>query len=141
MRALAYLATKPPRKITMISEIGEATKVPLPYIAKIFQSLVKNEILVSRRGPAGGFALKKAPGKLSLLEIVRAVDDIEELSECVMGLAACSPSNACPLHAVWSQTKEKMMETLERCSLTEMMQQTGDRKYRPYQRAKLQLSF
>ena len=141
LRALSYLATKIDRGLTMITEIGDETNLPMSYIAKIFQSLVRNDILISRRGPAGGFGLKKNPENLTLLEIVKAVDDIEAMKECVMGLEKCSTQDACPLHETWTETKEKILQQLEQCSLSDFIKKTGDRTYRPCRRARLSLSF
>lgn len=140
IRALSYLAAKPDQKLTMIPEIGNKTQVPEAYLAKIFQALVKHEILISRRGPSGGFSLKKKPSELTLLEIVKAVDDIERLNACVMGLEDCSIVNACPMHEVWADTKQKVIERLEACSLSELIDTTADRTYLPVRRSRLHLN-
>ena len=59
IRALAYLAEKKEKSFRMIPEISAKTGVPKFYIAKIFQSLVRSNILASQRGPTGGFSFKK----------------------------------------------------------------------------------
>ncbi len=55
-------------------EIADAYGIPSEYLLKILQQLVRSQVLASERGRAGGFALRKSPGKTTLLEIVEAVE-------------------------------------------------------------------
>jgi len=55
-------------------EIAEALGVPIDYLVKILQQLVRARILVSTRGPQGGFRLQRLPGDIPLLAIVEAID-------------------------------------------------------------------
>ena len=84
IRALSYVAAKKEGPLVMIPEISRKAGVPRSYLAKIFQCLVKDNLLISRRGPDGGFTMKKDPREISLLQIVRAVDDITIMQQCVM---------------------------------------------------------
>jgi len=54
--------------------IAEAYGIPVEYLLKILQQLVRAQILRSERGRSGGFMLKKPANKTTLLEIVEAVD-------------------------------------------------------------------
>ena len=121
IRALTYMTTRPKDAFTMIHEVNEKTGVPGPYIAKIFQSLVRSGILKSRRGPTGGFAFKKKPEKVSLLEIIEAIDDAPLMEECVMGLDQCSCSDPCRLH----EEKSKILKELELSNLFHVAKGNG----------------
>jgi Rrf2 family protein len=55
-------------------DIADACGIPSGHLLKILQQLVRAQILSSERGPAGGFVLRKAPGEISLLDIVEAID-------------------------------------------------------------------
>jgi Rrf2 family iron-sulfur cluster assembly transcriptional regulator len=55
-------------------EIADALGVPIDYLVKILQQLVRSRILVSTRGPQGGFRLQRPPGDIPLLAIVEAID-------------------------------------------------------------------
>jgi Rrf2 family protein len=55
-------------------EIAEALGVPIDYLVKILQQLVRARILASTRGPQGGFRLQRAPGEIPLIAIVEAID-------------------------------------------------------------------
>lgn len=140
LRALAYLASKEKGLLTMIPEVSHKTGVPAPYIAKVFQALARSGILESQRGPTGGFGFKKPPETISLFEIIRTIDDVSPLvNQCVMGLDACSSANACPLHFVWARTKESILETLKRTTLTQMRKKVAKLRFREFTRPRLQM--
>lgn len=142
LRALAFLAGKGSGGTAMIPEISERTGVPSAYIAKIFGALTKKKILRSRRGPQGGFAFHKDPGKLSLFEIVTAIDAYSPLGgECVMGLKQCGDKNACPLHDIWRVTREKIKAELKRSTLDSLKPKLGENRYRGLKRGRLGIVF
>lgn len=138
IRALAYLTTKKEKDFCMIPDISSGTGVPKSYLAKIFQSLVKNNILTSRQGPGGGFSFKRNPDKVTLFEIVQAVDHTSPLaSDCIMGLDQCSAVNACPLHFVWTKAKEEILNTLRKTTLRQMRKKTTRLHFKELNRSRL----
>lgn len=60
-------------------EIGKEYGIPLEYLLKILQQLVRAKILKSKRGPAGGFTLGKTVKQINLLQIIEAAEgEIDE---------------------------------------------------------------
>ena len=118
----------------MLPEISEASGVPGPYVAKIFRDLVRQEILESRKGPRGGFRFKKDPAKVSLKQIINSVDDGQRMDVCVMGLDECSSANACPLHAVWTDARNKITTILENETLCSVKKKVSKKTFRAVQR-------
>ncbi len=127
IRALAFAAQKGPSASVTVDEVSRATRAPKAYVAKIFQGLVKEKILSSRRGPKGGFSLAIAPSKLTVLRVVEAVEDPSQsfFSGCLMGLKACGDHSPCSLHSIWSGTKGKMVKKLSRCTLSDRVKIGG----------------
>jgi len=72
--ALSYLARHQKDGIILSTSISKKYKIPVEYLLKILQQLVKVDILRSKRGPRGGFSLAKTPKKISILEVIEAVD-------------------------------------------------------------------
>lgn len=72
--AMNYFAKNPDKKIILSQEISRKYDIPLEYLLKILQQLVRASILRSKRGPRGGFSLNKTLKKISMLEIIEAVD-------------------------------------------------------------------
>lgn len=96
LRAATFLATAVDESRT-VDEIAAATHIPAAYLSKVLQQLVRHGIVTSRRGAGGGFALGRPAGELAILAIVAAVDPIERITTCPLGLAAHG-THLCPLH-------------------------------------------
>lgn len=96
---------------TGVKEISEAISSPEAFSAKILQQLVKNELLVSYKGPTGGFELEK-DRSISLEDVVVAIDGKKLLENCVLGLDDCSSRNPCPVHFKYVAIKNLLREEL-----------------------------
>ncbi len=72
--AVGYIAQHQNQGIILSQDIAEAYDIPLEYLLKILQQLVRADILHSKRGPRGGFSLGKPTNKINLLDILEAVD-------------------------------------------------------------------
>lgn len=79
-------------------EIGRKIDTPEAFTAKILQTLVKAKLIGSVKGPNGGFFVDESHAKVTLKDIVRAVDGDSLFSGCSLGLPKCSEKNPCPLH-------------------------------------------
>jgi Rrf2 family nitric oxide-sensitive transcriptional repressor len=96
LRAIVYLAMNPGEAFTT-QQISLSTKVPAPYLSKVLQSLVKGGLVQSQRGLGGGFMLVNAADKVNILEVLNAVDPIQRIRSCPLGLKAHGV-NLCALH-------------------------------------------
>lgn len=72
--AVGYIAQHKEKKIILSQSIAKAYDIPLEYLLKILQQLVRANVLRSKRGPRGGFSLAKTPKKITMLQVVEAVD-------------------------------------------------------------------
>ncbi|UCE99422.1 MAG: Rrf2 family transcriptional regulator [Planctomycetota bacterium] len=72
--AVGHIAKNRDQGIILSQNIAKEYDIPLEYLLKILQQLVKANILRSKKGPHGGFSLAKQPKKITLLEIVEAVE-------------------------------------------------------------------
>lgn len=96
LRAAVHLAMSPNHPLTT-QEIADATHVPMPYLSKVLQALVRANIVVTRRGLHGGCMLQRSPELITVFEVVEAVDPIKRITYCPLGLAAHG-THLCPLH-------------------------------------------
>ncbi len=72
--ALGYIAENKDQKIILSQDIAKKYDIPLEYLLKLLQQLVKANILHSKRGPHGGFSLAKTPAQITVLQIIEAID-------------------------------------------------------------------
>ena len=83
----AFLANKPKEGYVMIKEIAQAYNIPRIYLQQVLQQLVRAGIMKSKKGPYGGFNLAKPATKITLLDIVEAIDGPVQASTGLTGEA------------------------------------------------------
>ena len=121
IRAALYLALQPPGRLSTVQAIAEETGLPKSYLAKIVRKLDEAGLVRSFRGPGGGIELGRAPGEISLWDLVSAVDGGEDIAGCVLGAKVCSSGKPCPLHEQWGPLREKMKKMLDETTLATMV--------------------
>jgi Rrf2 family transcriptional regulator, nitric oxide-sensitive transcriptional repressor len=97
LRAVAHLAYEAPNPRTT-EQIAEATRVEsATYLSKVLQELARKGVVKSQRGIGGGITLAKPAEKLTILEVVNAVEPIQRIKSCPLGLKSHG-IRLCPLH-------------------------------------------
>ncbi len=111
IHGLAYLADAQDQAPLDVREIAGGLGMPQGYVAKIFQTLSKNQLAYSRRGPKGGYVLARRPETISLLDIIEAVEGPILSSQCIFPLGKqCRMFDRCKireqLETLKAQTRE-----------------------------------
>jgi Rrf2 family protein len=96
LRAVVWLAQRP-GQAQKVREIAEGTRATPGYLIKVLQALAKAGILSAQRGSSGGFRLERDPAELSVLEVVNAIDPMERIHTCPLGLESHGEC-LCPMH-------------------------------------------
>lgn len=107
-------------KIMSVPQIAEETGTSKHHVVKILQRLVKENYLASRRGPSGGFSLRKKPETISLLDIYEAVEGRIEVAECPLDRPVCS-FDGCILDNIVIKLTEEFREHLTERKLAEYL--------------------
>jgi Rrf2 family nitric oxide-sensitive transcriptional repressor len=119
LRAAVLLATKTPEAQTT-DQIAQATRVPRAYLSKVLQGLARGGIVQSTRGLGGGVTLARPPDKLTILEVVNAVEPIQRIRTCPLGLAAHGV-RLCPLHRRLDNALATVEEAFASTTLAEVI--------------------
>ncbi len=130
IRAVIYLANKPlSNGKTGIKKISSDLNLPTPFLAKILQVLVRHKILLSLKGPNGGFSLMKDPREISLLDIVNAIDGTDIFTNCIMHNGSCLSSietlNKCPLHDDYNKIRKNLIKLFSTRTIYELVKKTN----------------
>ena len=120
IRGIVYLASRPGDKVCLLSEIAVAVDVPQTFLAKIFQQFSKIGLVRSYRGTGGGFVLGRTPDKITLLEVVEAVEGPIMPNRCVTGEGECNRTLSCKVHPVWVNVQSKVRSILAEVTLQEL---------------------
>lgn len=96
LRAVVHLASKAPTPQTT-EQIAATTLVPRAYLSKVLQGLGRAGLVHSQRGLGGGMMLTKDAKNLTILEVVNAVEPIQRIKTCPLGISTHG-AHLCPLH-------------------------------------------
>lgn len=122
IRACVYLAQSSnvsERKV--LNDISKAIDSPEAFTAKILQSLVKNNLIQSIKGPYGGFFMTEEQIQTkTLFEIVIAIDGADLFTKCALGLKACSSEKPCPMHHQFLEVRERLILILKETTLLKL---------------------
>ncbi len=124
IRASIYLASLQEERYVSIRDISDRLDISFPFLTKIFQKLTAAGIMRSSRGPAGGIALAKPAGSVSLNDLVLAIDGAALFTECVLGLPGCGIQKPCPMHAGWVEERTRLQRLFATTSLAEVARRT-----------------
>lgn len=125
IQAILYLARQDPGRLVMSKEIADRLHIPRHFLAKILQDLVRAGLVESFKGPTGGFRLAISPERLTLLDVVAAVDGLGIFDRCGIGLKQCSDDNPCPIHERWKPARQAIRDVLGQRSVAELLQESS----------------
>lgn len=127
LRAMVYLAQLPPATVLTVNQIAKARDLPVGFLAKIFQRLVRHGLLQSFRGHRRGYSLARAPSEVRLRELLEALEGPDIFQRCFFWGRSCGDSNPCLLHAGWREIKPQLTDFLEAVTLANLAENGGKR--------------
>ena len=119
VRAMCNLAQAYDKKSVSLSEISKKEGISLNYLEQLFNKLKKSKLVKSIRGPHGGYVLAKAPGKISMGDIIKAVGEHVKIENCQT--KKCAKLNTCPSRTLWQEMDQKINQTLSAISLADLV--------------------
>ena len=109
IKAVIYLCSRANSKQnTGIKEIAEFINASEHTVGKILQTLVKQNVINSMKGPPGGFYISAEQQKQPIINIVEAIDGKQIFTSCGLGLSQCSASHPCPIHNDYKIVRDLM---------------------------------
>jgi Rrf2 family iron-sulfur cluster assembly transcriptional regulator len=106
-----------------LAGISERQRISLSYLEQLFGKLRRNGLVSSVRGPGGGYNLGKAAVTVSVADIIQAVDEPLDATQCG-GKGNCSEdSQQCMTHDLWTNLNKKMIDYLGAVTLAELVSQ------------------
>ncbi|MBN2257658.1 MAG: Rrf2 family transcriptional regulator [Anaerolineaceae bacterium] len=112
LRAMLYLARLGPNERAPTSDIAHQQHIPPSFLAKIISQLSIAGLIQTSRGAHGGVSMARPAEKISLLEVVEAIDGPIALNECTGNIVTCSFGEDCPLRPVWCEIQVEMVSKL-----------------------------
>ncbi len=120
IRALLCMAERYPAEVVSKEEICSAEGVTPAFLTKILQPLIHKGLVRSKRGMAGGFALARDPERLTVYDVMEAVEEPMVLNHCLHERSPCERTPNCPVHDLWVEAMERLREVFARRSLADL---------------------
>jgi Rrf2 family protein len=121
LRAMLGLGENYGNGVLSVRKLSEDKKIPYPLACKLMQKLQKNKLVTSSPGPAGGYCLVKAPGEISILEVVEAIQGPVYFNLCLNGKFNCELSDNCLLQNKLEKLQRQTNESLRSTKLDELL--------------------
>ncbi|MDD3213943.1 MAG: Rrf2 family transcriptional regulator [Eubacteriales bacterium] len=118
--AMYYLAEhqgEGPQSLQNIASVG----IPKQYLEQLLGNLRRAGLVGSVRGAQGGYKIAKAPEKITILDVIDAMEGPLELSECMSNESTCDRSCQCPVRRVWRTLTDSINRELAGITLGDML--------------------
>jgi Rrf2 family transcriptional regulator, iron-sulfur cluster assembly transcription factor len=103
-----------------LAEISQRQQISLSYLEQLFGKLRRRGLVSSVRGPGGGYTVARKPDELSVAEIIRAVDEPIDATQCG-GMENCRGERKCLTHDLWASLNDKIFEYLNGVTLGQLV--------------------
>ena len=121
IRAVMYLARETSTKPQSLKSIAKEIESPVPFTAKILQSLAKNGLVKSVHGAQGGFFIPEGKiAQMTIADIIAALDPGHSTNNCILGLKLCNENTPCPVHHYYKPIRKEINEIFEKTTINEM---------------------
>jgi Rrf2 family transcriptional regulator, iron-sulfur cluster assembly transcription factor len=122
IRASIYIASQTiaGNRVSLI-DVAHKIDSPEAFTSKILQKLVKDEIILSIKGPRGGFEIEKSKLKTINLKMIVEAFEGDVLYRCSLGLHECSDVHPCPFHHKYKPIKQNLIHVFETTSLMDLL--------------------
>lgn len=118
--AMLDLAINHDSESVTLRNIAEKQKISLSYLEQLFAKLRKHELVKGTRGPGGGYRLARNADDISIADIIVAVDEPMEFTDC-HGLENCKGGERCLSHHLWVQLTDQLDNFLSNIYLGTLM--------------------
>jgi FeS assembly SUF system regulator len=117
---LTALAARPDAVLSA-PELAERAGLELPTVAKLLKPLAQAGLVEGFRGTNGGYRLARAASRISLVEIVEAMEGPLGMTECSVHAGACGIEHSCGVRANWRRINDVVADALRNVTLAQML--------------------
>ncbi len=107
-----------------LKSISDNQGISLSYLEQLFSKMRKSDLVTGTRGPGGGYMLAKDVDQISMADIVVAVDEPLDITQCD-GAENCHDGKRCLSHYLWSELSDQLYQFLAGIRLGQLMRQSG----------------
>jgi Rrf2 family protein len=132
LRMMIEIARHYPGKWVSLKDVSESQKISVKYLEQIVTNLTKSGLLLSSRGPLGGYMLSKPPEQYSVGEILRVIEgDLVPVACMENGINRCENRSNCPTIHFWEGLYDVINRYVDSVTLKDLsdVNRTGGCEY------------
>jgi len=103
-----------------LADISRRQGISLSYLEQLFSRLRKQGLVVSSRGPGGGYRLSRDSAEIAVADVITAIDEKVDATRCG-GLANCQDDQPCLTHELWSDLSNQIYDFLSGIKLADLV--------------------
>ena len=103
-----------------LADISERQGISISYLEQLFAKLRRRDLVVSVRGPGGGYKLSRDAGEINISSVIDAVDESVDATRCA-GQGDCQEGITCLTHHLWTDLSEQIHQFLTDISLGDLV--------------------
>lgn len=126
--AMVDLALQPNDKPVSLADISERQGIAISYLEQIFMKLRKAGLVISVRGPGGGYKLNRNLEEVAISSIVQAVDEPIKMTRCTGERGCATDKSRCLTHHLWAGLSGAIFEYLNGISLRDICEHRTEEK-------------
>ena len=118
---IMFELAKKPRQVTPVTSIAKRMQVSSIYLIQIARLLFRAGLIKSQEGARGGYYLAKSPAKISILQILEALEGKIEVSCAASPTHHCPNQSSCQIRSLWGEILPDIKAVLKKRSLASLL--------------------
>jgi Rrf2 family transcriptional regulator, iron-sulfur cluster assembly transcription factor len=124
LRGILYIAVmRDQKRYVQVEEIASRLAVPRHFMGKIMKKLAKEKILISTKGPSGGFILGEHTMQMPLMDLIVIIDGVEIFDTCALRAKECNSASPCPMHFRLESVKRNLKSILSDTIIGDLLEE------------------
>lgn len=107
-----------------LADIAQRQGISLSYLEQLFTRMRKRGLVISTRGPGGGYSMSRPADRIAVAQVIMAVDENVDATRCG-GLSNCHNEQRCLTHELWMDLSSQILDFLNDITLGQLMQRSG----------------
>ena len=125
LRAVMFVAQRGEQRACSSSEIAKALGLPRNYLGKVLYALTGAGVLVSVRGPRGGFRIAQSASAITLADVAAPFQRPVARRICLQANRPCDPAHACSSHRMWQAAADQVSAFFRNTTIAHLLEDPG----------------
>lgn len=123
LMAMKHLAANEPDRAASTREISRAYDIPVELLAKVLQRLARAGLLTSQQGIHGGYQLSRPAARISIADVIEAIDGPLTMTACSEGDETCDQYSRCNVRDPLWRIKNRIVSTLAESTVANLAEE------------------